>query len=104
MKIRLIMVISVAVLAGCLEKQEENTAISTNEIKQEFVCEVENWERDSVAQICQPGQTVAFLPKRWGNEQLPLYFVAVNCDLRYSVALTNGGAVCIYRKQTVANQ
>jgi hypothetical protein len=39
---------------------------------------------------------VAFLPDRWGNEQLPVIFAAVNCDLRYSVALTEGAVTCIY--------
>jgi hypothetical protein len=35
------------------------------------------------------------LPDRWGNEQLPLYFIAANCDVRYSLAMDNGGVVCV---------
>ncbi|WP_206202281.1 hypothetical protein [Tepidiphilus succinatimandens] len=45
---------------------------------------------------CAPGQKIAFLPDAFGNEQLPILFAARNCDMRYSVALTRGGVVCIY--------
>lgn len=45
---------------------------------------------------CTPGQRAVFLPPRWGNEQLPVSFAAMNCDLRYSVVMTNGGVTCIY--------
>jgi len=60
------------------------------------VCEVHRWQSDATAATCTPGQKVAFLPDRWGNEQLPILFAAVNCDLRYAVVLTNGGVTCIY--------
>jgi len=60
------------------------------------ICEVSEWQRDSVAEACTPGQKVVFLPGSFGNEQLPIYFAAVNCDLHYSVALTTGAVTCIY--------
>lgn len=63
---------------------------------QSKLCEVSDWRRDVVEKACTPGQKVAFLPDRWGNEQLPVIFAAVNCDLRYSVALTAGGVACIF--------
>lgn len=65
-------------------------------INQADLCEVSNWRVDAVAAVCKPGQKVVFLPESWGNEQLPILFAAVNCDLRYSVALTSGGVTCIY--------
>ena len=65
-------------------------------LRQETLCEVEGWQRNVTAAACQPGQKIVFLPSRWGNEQLPILFVAVNCDMRYSIAMTNGGVVCIY--------
>ena len=60
------------------------------------LCEVSTWQHDDVARECKPGQKVVYLPQRFGNEQLPILFAAVNCDLRYSVALTLGAVTCIY--------
>ncbi|MEW9573807.1 hypothetical protein ABQJ54_18795 [Rhodanobacter sp. Si-c] len=60
------------------------------------ICEVNKWQKDVTAAACTAGQKVVFLPDSWGNEQLPILFAAVNCDLRYAVALTNGGVTCIY--------
>jgi hypothetical protein len=65
-------------------------------IEQVSLCEVSEWRRDVVAEKCKRGQKIVFLPDSWGNEQLPIIFAAVNCDLRYSVALTSGGVTCIY--------
>lgn len=65
-------------------------------IDQSDLCEVKIWRHDDVASVCKPGQKVIFLPSSWGNEQLPILFAAVNCDLRFSVALTPGAVTCIY--------
>lgn len=85
-----------ALLAGC--SQGGATSISAGpDIDQDNLCEVKQWEWDAVKGACKPGQKVAYLPPRFGNEQLPVIFVAVNCDMRYSIALTNGGVACIYK-------
>lgn len=81
-----------ASLAGC---NHQTTAQSSN-IEQKDLCEVDGWRHDDVSSACKPGQKVVFLPGSWGNEQLPIKFIAVNCDLRHSVAMNNGGVVCIY--------
>jgi hypothetical protein len=47
---------------------------------------------------CNPGQRVVFMPERFGNEQLPVMFASMNCDLRYAVAMTNGGVTCVFMK------
>jgi hypothetical protein len=60
------------------------------------LCQVRDWQKDATEAACKAGQKTVFLPKSWGNEQLPILFAAVNCDLRYAVALTNGGVTCIY--------
>lgn len=64
------------------------------------LCKVNFWMAELVAFACEPGQKVAFLPDRWGNDQLPLLFIAGNCDLRHPVAYNNGGVVCIYHPNT----
>lgn len=71
-------------------------AVSRPQPDQAHVCEVSNWQGNVSAAVCKAGQKVAFIPANWGNEQTPILFAAVNCDLRYSVALTSGGVTCIY--------
>lgn len=65
-------------------------------IDQENLCEVSDWQKDITAATCEVGQKVVFLPKSFGNEQLPVIFAAVNCDHRFSIAMTKGGVSCIY--------
>lgn len=79
-------IVACVLLSGCTQPP----------IDQANLCEVNDWRHDAVAEACTPGQKVVYLPRSWGNEQLPVIFSAVNCDLRYSVALTNGAVTCIY--------
>ena len=73
-------------------------------IDQAQLCQVGGWEAEGVAAVCKPGQKVVFLPRSFGNEQLPILFAAVNCDLRYAVALTSGAVTCIYLPITPEKQ
>lgn len=77
-------------LAGCWGGSAKQ---SSGDINQDEICEANN---SIEVENCKPGQKVAFLPSRFGNEQLPVYFAAANCDLRYSVVQTNGGVTCIF--------
>ena len=79
---------AVAALSGCNQQSVS--------IDQENLCEVRGWQKDVTAASCKPGQKVVFLPSSFGNEQLPVIFAAVNCDHRFSIALTKGGVSCIY--------
>ena len=78
----------VAALTGC---NNQNITID-----QENLCEVSDWQKDVTAASCKAGQKVVFLPSTFGNEQLPVIFAAVNCDHRFTIALTKGGVSCIY--------
>lgn len=91
--------VAVALLTGCQQKAVETAKVVEPGplMNQESICEVKDWKLGVTTTQCKPGQKVIFLPNSWGNEQLPMLFVGVNCDLRYSVALTNGGVVCIYQ-------
>jgi hypothetical protein len=64
------------------------------EMSQDSACQVSSWH---VAEGCALGQKIVFLPESWGNEQLPVMFAALNCDLRYQVVATKGAVVCIFR-------
>lgn len=79
------------VLTGCGGNAAPMTHVDP--IDQVNLCEVKHY---GPATSCQPGQKVVFLPASFGNEQLPILFAAINCDLRYQVALTNGAVSCIY--------
>ena len=77
---------------------------SETSIKPSSLCQVSSWEQTATAEACSPGQKVVFLPNRWGNDQLPIMFAALNCDFRYSVASNNGGVSCIYLPTTIENK
>lgn len=84
-------------LTGACSKIEHAPAGAEPALVQDKVCEVRGWQSDVTAE-CKPGQKIVFLPNSWGNEQLPILFAAVNCDMRYTVAMNNGGVVCIHAK------
>ncbi len=64
-------------------------------IDQDNVCVV--LSTSDAPKSCKDGEKVIFTPQSWGNEQLPILFAGFSCDLRYAVALTNGGVACIYK-------
>jgi hypothetical protein len=53
---------------------------------------------DTIPQ-CEEGKPIAFLPASWGNDQLPLYFIALHCDFNHQIVYNDGGVVCIYTAQ-----
>jgi len=68
------------------------------------LCIVADWQQDAVAAKCSAGQPVAFLPERFGNEQLPIMFAALNCDLDRPTVQTSGGVACTYRPAKVKRE
>lgn len=101
MRVSLLIAASLVITAsGCSKNNAAGPASS--EIDQANLCEVRVWQHADVASMCKPGQKVVYLPRSFGNEQLPIIFAAVNCDLRYSVALTTGAVTCIYGPITPA--
>jgi hypothetical protein len=77
-------------LGACSRHAPEAPSVA---IDQASLCQVDDYR---VATACRPGQKIVFLPARFGNEQLPVMFAALNCDLRYNVALTQGAVTCIF--------
>lgn len=77
-------------IAGC----NQQLGVS---LDQDTVCEVKAWDLDTTSSICETGQKIVFLPDSWGNAQLPVMFAAVNCDHRFTVAMTEGAVSCIYK-------
>jgi len=87
-------------LAGCQEAASITEGPKTP-AAQPTLCVVSDFRQDVVAAQCTAGQPVAYLPDRFGNEQLPIMFAAVNCDLSKQVVHTNGGVACTYRPVTI---
>ena len=73
------------------------TAHAENAGDPDRLCSVNDWQRNTVAKMCEPGEKIIFLPESFGNEQLPIIFAAVNCDLRHAVVSSKGAVTCIYR-------
>ena len=101
-KIFAFLIFVAATISGC--SQNSPSASTETSIDQANLCEVKAWQHDVVSGLCKPGQKVVFLPSSFGNEQLPVIFAAVNCDLRYNVALTTGAVTCIYGPITPLKQ
>ncbi|SBS33631.1 hypothetical protein MAQ5080_02631 [Marinomonas aquimarina] len=72
-------------------------SVGAQDIDQANLCVTKSWKAADNSTLCKVGQKVAFLPNSFGNEQLPVMFAALNCDLKYGIALTNGGATCIFK-------
>jgi hypothetical protein len=70
-------------------------AVAGANVDQDTLCETKTF---NVVDNCKSGQKVIFLPSSFGNEQLPVLFAALNCDLRYNVALTKGAVACIFKQ------
>ena len=45
---------------------------------------------------CKDGDVLAFLPARWGNEQLPIFAASQLCNFNKAVVYNNVGVTCIY--------
>jgi len=102
MKPTLCLLISLGLmLAGCADRKADQRA--DQKADQDTVCQASTLEPPT---SCKPGQKVAFLPKTWGNPQVPVLFAGMNCDLTYSVVVTEGAVTCIYRpvKTAVSEQ
>jgi hypothetical protein len=71
-----------------------NSANVDLSIPQDNICNVQTI--DGIQGKCKAGETVYFEPSRWGNEQLPLMFIALACDTNKPVYFNNGGVVCTF--------
>lgn len=93
-----VLFVAAVALAGCLQgKEDPKAAQDAAEVKlaQDEICVTGEVRVESG---CKAGQRVVFMPRSWGNEQMPVMFAAMNCDLRYAVAMNNGGVTCIFLK------
>lgn len=92
--------VAAAQLVGCGSKKDEADKMGlTNEvsdINQDQPCIVDSFFKQNVSERCERGQKVVFLPQSWGNDQLPIMFAGMNCDLRFNVVSNNGGVTCIF--------
>lgn len=93
---------ALSILIGCTRPSSTSSIAQTDTagLNQGEYCETQEMAAPA---HCKPGQRVVFLPSRFGNEQLPVIFAAANCDLRFSVVVTNGGVTCIFMRVKAAD-
>jgi hypothetical protein len=95
----LLILTSTMAFSGCIQGREDSKSVvpeaAASPLAQDQICVTSEVRVES---DCRPGQRVVFMPGRWGNEQLPVMFAAMNCDLRYTVAMTQGGVTCVFFK------
>lgn len=84
------------VITGCDYSKADIAALADAPV-QTALCMVQTNDYNKIAESCVKGEKIVFTPTRFGNEQLPVIFAAVNCDHRYSIALTKGAVSCIYK-------
>ena len=75
-------------LSGC---EKSLPAINENS----HICEVSELGVGSLS-VCKDADTFAYLPRSYGNAQLPIIAAAESCDLTKSVVHNNGGVACIF--------
>ena len=93
--IRIIVAVIATTALGACSKLPESPLAAILDIDQAKLCQVNSWHLAD--QTCKLGQKIVFLPESWGNEQLPILFTALNCDLRFQVVATKGAVACIFK-------
>ncbi|MFZ4878839.1 hypothetical protein ACL9RI_27460 [Janthinobacterium sp. Mn2066] len=86
---RLASVFAVAIAMSACQKTDTSTALSNH------ICEVSDVGASALT-ACKDGDLFAFLPKSWGNEQLPIIAAAQSCDFNKAVVYNNGGVTCVF--------
>ena len=78
-----------------------NTVKDNNETPQDDLCIIT--KIPDAGSTCKVGQLMYFEPERWGNEQLPMTFIAVACDTNKPIYYNNGGVVCTFTYRKIIN-
>jgi hypothetical protein len=93
-KLMLFAVCSSLVLSSCIDSGKKESKNENQESKEDkpVLCVIEN--KDGDVSQCEDGQLLVFLPRSWGNDQLPIEVAALYCDFDHSVVYNNGGVVC----------
>ena len=86
---RLAAVLAFALALSACQKTDTVSAVSNH------ICEVSNVGSNAL-DVCKDGDLFAFLPKSWGNEQLPIIAAAQSCDFNKAVVYNNGGVTCVF--------
>ena len=63
-----------------------------NGIAEARVCLV----RDFDTSACRKGDDLLYMPRQWGNEQMPIEFIAYNCNTMRQISYTKGAVACVY--------
>ena len=89
---RLAAVLAFALALSACQKTDTVSAVSNH------ICEVSNVGSNAL-DVCKDGDLFAFLPKSWGNEQLPIIAAAQSCDFNKAVVYNNGTCKPLPKRQ-----
>ncbi|MBQ9619281.1 MAG: hypothetical protein IJR44_02190 [Neisseriaceae bacterium] len=105
--LKLCAVLTLSVLLTACDKLPQSTQTKTNQKNSVEIYSLPgDWAKSGKETVqntmeelnknAKNGDIIVFLPRSWGNEQLPLYFVNMFCNTNYQVIMNKAGVVCTY--------
>ncbi|MBO7080470.1 MAG: hypothetical protein J6V99_00300 [Neisseriaceae bacterium] len=105
--LKLCAVLTLSVLLTACDKLPQSTQTKTNQKNSVEIYSLPgDWAKggketvqntmEELNKNAKNGDIVVFLPRSWGNEQLPIYFVNMFCNTNYQVIMNKAGVVCTY--------
>ena len=105
--LKLCAVLTLSVLLTACDKLPQSTQTKTNQKNSVEIYSLPgDWAKggketvqntmEELNKNAKNGDIVVFLPRNWGNEQLPIYFVNMFCNTNYQVIMNKAGVVCTY--------
>ena len=105
--LKLCAVLTLSVLLTACDKLPQSTQTKTNQKNSVEIYSLPgDWAKggketvqntmEELNKNAKNGDIIVFLPRSWGNEQLPLYFVNMFCNTNYQVIMNKAGVVCTY--------
>ena len=102
--LKLCAVLTLSVLLTACDKLPQSTQTKTNQKNSvEIYSLLGDWAKggketvqntmEELNKNAKNGDIIVFLPRSWGNEQLPLYFVKMFCNTNYQVIMSKAGVV-----------
>ena len=65
-----------------------------DDLKQDKICKV--GDGTSVKKTCKDGDILLWVPAVFGNEQTPIFIIALFCDFSQEITYNKGGAACVF--------
>lgn len=86
-----ITLLSSILLTGCVD-------MNTNKDRKlcATVSEINMNDLNKIPNTCKKGDSIAFLPNSFGNDQYPITAASILCDINYQIISSKGGVYCVF--------